>query len=230
MAVNSIESPIDIRQRRSATVGSIGNGGSSRRASLLYEEPPAAPVPQRGEAPRLSTLVPLVTRVNRFRRRPMSMHHTGAQPLVSTEPLPNVQAQQLLSNRTSNEILNQSPPQRTVHRSPSEAKSEKRTSSYVDAGVQTDAPPPPSPMQPTFHEYRHRHTRDSSSVSSTSSVFTSYSSELSTRRSSIADDHHSAKPQYRQQTYNHVPNPVFMGRMQDYFRASGYRLGDSFQF
>jgi hypothetical protein len=233
MLVSSTDLVGGIRQRRSATVGSMGHAGNSRRTSLIYEEPAVVPAKQnREEPPRLASLVPLVARVNRFRRRPMSMYHTGPQPLTNTDALPTVKpirADQIIGKPESDErLLGPLPQKANISISPKQ-ENQKAASLYVDAGVQTDNPSILPPIDTSFRDYRHnRHARDSSSASSTSSIFTSYSSEISTRRSSVAEDH-TFKSEYRQPN-NQLPNPVMMGRMQDYFRASGYRLGDALQF
>ncbi|KAH6651757.1 hypothetical protein BKA67DRAFT_571839 [Truncatella angustata] len=231
MMVSPADLPGDVRQRRSATVGSLEYPGTNRRTSLIYEEPSSTPERSREDVPRLASFVSIAARVNRFRRRPLSMYHTGTQPLVNPDGLQEEQPKEPGHsdvNSKSREGLNRLPLYRSAESEPQGDAAQKPVSSYVNAGVQTDSPPSPPPMQTTFHEYQHhRHTRDSSSASSTSSVFTSYS-ETSTRRSSIVEDHNT-KSTFRQ-SYNYHPNPVLMGRMQDYFRASGYRLGDALQF
>ncbi|KAM0816534.1 hypothetical protein AB5N19_02336 [Seiridium cardinale] len=234
MAVNNTEPPNGMRQRRSATVGSPGPFSIGRRASLIDEEPVAVPAGNRQASPRLASLVPVVGRINRFRRRPTSLYHTGVQPLVTVESLQATkqdESQHPDSSGGDCERLARSLSDREANSGLDAQRAQKPIGSYVDAGVQMDGPPTPKlpPIQTTFDDYRHiRHVRESSSASSTSSVFTSYSSAISTRRSSVAEDC-SLKPDYRQ-PFNYLPNPVFMGRMQDYFRASGYRLGDALQY
>jgi hypothetical protein len=163
------------------------------------------------------------------------MYHTGVQPLVTVDALQATQhngPQQPNPIESCHDRLLRSLSHRPVDSSSGMKGATKTVSSYIDAGVQTDSPPttssPPPPIQTDFDEYRPlRHIRDSSSASSSSSIFTSYSSELSTRRSSVVEDHN-LKQVY--QSFNYLPNPVLMGRMQDYFRASGYRLGDALKF
>lgn len=244
MVVNSTDTTsAGIRQRRAATVGSLTYPESNRRTSLAPEEPSTAAENRQAEAPRLASLVPLAIRVNRFRRRPTSMFYNGPQPLVNIDPPQDASAthtEQAAPRRNSqNKLLPLSSQRASISTSLEESIKESTkestknpTSRYVNAGVQTEAPAPmsPPPIQTSFQEYQHhaRHNRDSSTASSRSSVFTSYSSEPSTRRSSFATEDYAPKPYYRP-TFGYMPNPIMMGRMQDYFRAPGYRLGDAFQ-
>jgi hypothetical protein len=99
----------------------------------------------------------------------------------------------------------------------------KPVSTYVDAAVQTDFPDP--------YVYQHRHARDSS-ASTASTVFTSYTGAYSTRRSSILeedeeDDYCTDDDEYYDDDEDYVPNPIAMGRMSEYFRGTGYSLGDA---
>lgn len=236
MVVNSTDTTsAGIRQRRAATVGSLTYPESNRRTSLMPEDPTTTAENRQTEAPRLASLVPLAIRVNRFRRRPTSMFYNGPQPLVNIDPPQDAgatQTEQSTPRRNSQNKLLPLSSQRASISTPPEESIKQPTSRYVNAGVQTEAPAPPSPppMQTSFQEYQHhaRHNRDSSTASSRSSVFTSYSSEPSTRRSSFATEDYAPKPYYRP-TFGYMPNPIMMGRMQDYFRAPGYRLGDAFQ-
>lgn len=230
MTINSVDTPSEIRQRRSATISSLEDHGNSRRTSLIYEEPTALKEENRNRLPSLASLVPLVSRVNRIRRRPTSMNYTGAQPLVSTESPRSIEQKKPAQPTPSLGSHEQTHPiegDRPGHAATSGERAPRTTSAYVDAGVQTDNPPSLPPSRTDFDECaRRRHRRDTSSVSSASSIFTSYS-EMSTRRSSLAEE---GKPKidYPQQ-YSIQPAPILMGRMQDYFRAPGYQLGDAFR-
>ncbi|ETS84887.1 hypothetical protein PFICI_02912 [Pestalotiopsis fici W106-1] len=224
----------NIRQRRAATVGSSSAySESDRRTSVIPEEASSAAGRKREETPRLASLVPLAIRVNRFRRRPTSMHYNGSQPLMNIDP-PQDTATALMEQssrrRDSQNKLLPLSSQRASTLTASDEKPKEPISRYVDACVQTEAAVPLSPIQTTFQDYNQhrRHARDSSSASSSSSVFTSFSSEPSTRRSSFATEEQSYKS-YQRPTFGYMPNPIMMGRMQDYFRATGYRLGDALQ-
>jgi hypothetical protein len=234
MVVNTTDTTsANIRQRRAATVGSAVYPDSNRRTSLIFEESSSAAEKKVEEAPRLASLVPLAIRVNRFRRRPTSMFYNGPQPLVSVDPPqdtgPTPMEPSSRRRDSQNKLLPLSSQYTSTPKAPNE-RAKEPVSKYVDASVQTEAPAPLPPIQTTFQDYSHhtRHARDSSSASSSSSVFTYDSSEPSTRRSSFATEEQNYKP-YHRPTFGYMPNPVMMGRMQDYFRASGYRLGDALQ-
>lgn len=234
MVVNTTDTTsANIRQRRAATVGSTVYPDSNRRTSLIFEESSSAAEKKVEEAPRLATLVPLAIRVNRFRRRPTSMFYNGPQPLVSVDPPqdtgPTPMEPSSRRRDSQNKLLLLSSQYTSTPKAPNE-RAKEPVSKYVDASVQTEAPAPLPPIQTKFQDYNHhtRHARDSSSASSSSSVFTYDSSEPSTRRSSFATEEQNYKP-YHRPTFGYMPNPVMMGRMQDYFRASGYRLGDALQ-
>ncbi|KAL7622028.1 hypothetical protein AAE478_007529 [Parahypoxylon ruwenzoriense] len=128
----------------------------------------------------------------------------------------------------------------------------KPRSSYADASVQTDPPSPSSDSDSSSsprrrrrrHHHHHQHRR--SSVSSAGSVDSFHSSTYNSQRASLEttttrpDDSHLylkpdpychpydgesgwARPQ--PQVWMLPPNPIMMGRMQDYFRSSTYVLG-----
>ncbi|ORY67733.1 uncharacterized protein BCR38DRAFT_428010 [Pseudomassariella vexata] len=125
----------------------------------------------------------------------------------------------------------------------------RTTSTYVDSGMQTEAPPTPIPdsgdeepeletPRPHHHHHHQRrgHTRNWSSVSSSSSISSSstassilsaFPSESSTRKSSFVNIDVAKPPNLFWPEPQYFPNPVIMGRMTDYFRSSGYCLGDA---
>ncbi|KAI0888090.1 uncharacterized protein GGS22DRAFT_93195 [Annulohypoxylon maeteangense] len=123
----------------------------------------------------------------------------------------------------------------------------KPKSRYADACVQTDPTPDPEPevAEDEFLHRRRRHRRRES-TSSTASTADSYrSSYASSKRSSFdtittqpdAAEYLESKgigevrwqQAYQPQVWGYVPNPVMMGRMQDYFRSSTYTLGAALQ-
>ncbi|KAK0650621.1 hypothetical protein DIS24_g6698 [Lasiodiplodia hormozganensis] len=97
---------------------------------------------------------------------------------------------------------------------------------YVDTAVQTD--PPPRVRRSPSSSSRKRHSV-TSSYSDTgtfpSSNYSSYLSSTSSRRSSAAATDITTPSTYE----GGAPsgNPVLMGKMQDYFRSTGYQLGDA---
>ncbi|GME65988.1 hypothetical protein GTA08_BOTSDO08753 [Neofusicoccum parvum] len=95
-------------------------------------------------------------------------------------------------------------------------------SRYVDAGMQTDPPPPPSgrdsvPVSPRRKRSFTSDFDDSSSVAETGS------SVSRSRRSSAAATDITAPSTYG----SPGGNPIVMGEMQNYFRSTGYQLGDA---
>lgn len=101
-------------------------------------------------------------------------------------------------------------------------------SCYADACVQTEVveeeEEPDTPL--AAYQARH-HLRGRSSVSSASSVF-SAGSDFSSRRTSVASDFKVDDGNCWAPEAPVLVNPICMGRMQDYFRATSYQLGDAF--
>ncbi|KAK8051798.1 hypothetical protein PG993_003183 [Apiospora rasikravindrae] len=104
-------------------------------------------------------------------------------------------------------------------------------SCYADACVQTEVveeeEEPDTPL--AAYQTKRRHLRERSSVSSASSVF-SAGSDFSSRRTSVASDFKvdDGNCWAEEQQQPVLANPICMGRMQDYFRAGSYQLGDAF--
>ncbi|KAI0376428.1 hypothetical protein F5Y04DRAFT_266284 [Hypomontagnella monticulosa] len=133
-----------------------------------------------------------------------------------------------------------------THKIGSKVNAKPRTG-YTDASVQTD-PSPDADSESTDdfqHRRRRHHQRRESSLSATSTVdsFTP-SSYASSKRSSFEtittqpdpgesylDSGGKGEPggQGWQQHWEPPPNPVIMGRMQEYFRSSNYTLGAALQ-
>ncbi|XDG06249.1 hypothetical protein ABKA04_005864 [Annulohypoxylon sp. FPYF3050] len=125
---------------------------------------------------------------------------------------------------------------------------EKPKSRYADACVQTDPAPDPEPEVPEddFHHRRRRHHRRESTSSAASTADSYRSSYASSKRSSFdtvttqpdaaeyleskgIGDVRGWQQAYQPQAWDYVPNPIMMGRMQDYFRSSTYTLGAALQ-
>lgn len=98
---------------------------------------------------------------------------------------------------------------------------------YVDTAVQTDPPPRVRRSPSSSSRKRHSVTSSYSDIGTfPSSNYSSYLSSTSSRRSSSAAATDITTPS----TYEGgAPsgNPVLMGKMQDYFRSTGYQLGDA---
>ncbi|KAI2462813.1 hypothetical protein F4781DRAFT_172239 [Annulohypoxylon bovei var. microspora] len=122
----------------------------------------------------------------------------------------------------------------------------KPKSGYADACVQTDPSPDPEPDSAVdeFQHRRRRHRRRESSSSVDSTADSYRSSYASSKRSSFdtvttqpdAAEYLQSKGigdvrrwQQAHQPWDYVPNPIMMGRMQDYFRSSTYTLGAALQ-
>jgi hypothetical protein len=225
--------PIDYSaRRRSATLSSLGRY-PNRRASLFVSYPPHVE-PQQEIKPR--QVVPLASarepdQPSNVRRQ--SVMITSAPRRSNTEPRRNPRRSQSPPDRTTIESgvadLSEIPALEAVKSGPLPPPTRKTISTYVDASVQTDTIPSPSPPEHHIDQgYYRGHIRDWSSVSSISTAPTSYSSSgASSRRSSIRVDNPAKPSLLDQQAF---ANPVMMGRMQDYFRSSSYRLGDSMSF
>ncbi|KAI0130064.1 hypothetical protein BJ170DRAFT_298673 [Xylariales sp. AK1849] len=222
------------RLRRSVTLSSIGWQSSLRTSSVASRLPAAAADIQQDDAPRKVASWPhTAARAGRPQRRPQSMYHP--QPLVlsiSENPGSSHGHQHQQSQGLDRHAHDDSckPASSQAGGYPSEALGPAvRMNVYVDAGVQTETPRLPFPLVTNLDPvYCHKHVRDWSSTSTTSTVFTSSSSGTSTRRSSIAEDAVMNRgPQIPDKQV--LFNPVMMGRMQDYFRSAGYRLGDALQ-
>ncbi|OTB01889.1 hypothetical protein M426DRAFT_323113 [Hypoxylon sp. CI-4A] len=119
-----------------------------------------------------------------------------------------------------------------------------RISRYADASVQTDPLPEPVPDRDDFPRRQRRRRESSSSTDSYNPSTYASSKRSSFETITTQPDHHEywaeeeeeeekkkrkeAYPAWHQtQHWEHVPNPVMMGRMQDYFRSSTYTLGAS---
>ncbi|KAI2633117.1 hypothetical protein GGS26DRAFT_67630 [Hypomontagnella submonticulosa] len=128
-----------------------------------------------------------------------------------------------------------------THKPGSQANTKPRTG-YADASVQTDPSLDPESTDEFQHRRRRHHQRWESSLSASSTVdsFTP-SSYASSKRSSFETITTQPDPgeSYldsggkgggsQQQHWEPPPNPVIMGRMQDYFRSSTYTLGAALQ-
>ncbi|KAI1458200.1 hypothetical protein F4805DRAFT_150731 [Annulohypoxylon moriforme] len=120
----------------------------------------------------------------------------------------------------------------------------KPKSRYADACVQTDPTPDlePDTAEDEFPHRRRRHHRRESTSSITSTADSYRSSYASSKRSSFdtvttqpdAAEYLESKgigdvgrwqQMHQPQAWDYVPNPIMMGRMQDYFRSSNYTLG-----
>ncbi|KAI1777205.1 hypothetical protein F4818DRAFT_340874 [Hypoxylon cercidicola] len=109
---------------------------------------------------------------------------------------------------------------------------------YADASVQTDPVSSPEP-EIAMDSFRNRsskhHYRRESSVSTASTVESSYRSNNSSKRSSFEttatrpDSQCFSDSGWEKQQQWVPSNPVIMGRMQDYFRSSNYTLGAALQ-
>ncbi|RYP82952.1 hypothetical protein DL770_005465 [Monosporascus sp. CRB-9-2] len=103
---------------------------------------------------------------------------------------------------------------------------------YTDAGIQTDDTLRPHYTKPTSHtshgygnttQTAYGHDRTTSTGSSASIQETDWSKRTSYLTTITSPE------TYCPETLWHIPNPVIMGRMQDYFRSTNYFLGDSLQ-
>ncbi|KAI1208198.1 uncharacterized protein F4807DRAFT_156010 [Annulohypoxylon truncatum] len=124
----------------------------------------------------------------------------------------------------------------------------KPKSRYADACVQTDPVPDPEPevAEDKFRHRPRRHHRRESTSSDASTADSYRSSYASSKRSSFdtvttqpdAAEYLESKgigevrrwqQPHQPQAWDYVPNPIMMGRMQDYFRSSTYTLGAALQ-
>ena len=238
-------------RRRSATLSSLGWASNSNRRTLSLPKVPLDPTEtEEQRKSRRTSLLPLTLQAgpsapaplpagsdysNNTSRTPSRSSSVRSQSsnhsLNSTslrerrESSGNFQSDYLasLSQQQSSipEEIQRTPPRIPVRRP-------RPVSCYADACVQTDVveeeDEPDTPLA-AYQNNRH-HLRGRSSVSSASSVF-SAGSDFSSRRTSVASD-------FKVDDGNCWPqepvlvNPVCMGRMQDYFRATSYQLGDAF--
>ncbi|KAF2001992.1 hypothetical protein P154DRAFT_595600 [Amniculicola lignicola CBS 123094] len=111
----------------------------------------------------------------------------------------------------------------TLYPEPTPLPPQRPTYTYANASVQTDPLPSPPPRKPVY-------------TTTTATQTTPLPSPI--RPSLHLDTHHSALSTSSDAEYQYqyptpidlppaAPNPVFMGRMLDYFNRPGYKLGDS---
>lgn len=238
-------------RRRSATLSTLGWASNANRRTLSLPKVPLGPTTETEEQrkSRRTSLLPLTLQAGPSAPAPLSngidySNNTSRTPSRSSSlrsqrsnhslnstPPPSRERRESSGNFQSDTLASQhesipEEPQKTP-RVPMPVRRPRPVSCYADACVQTEVveeeDEPDTPL--ASYQARH-HLRGRSSVSSASSVF-SAGSDFSSRRTSVASDFKVDDGNcWAQEPV--LANPICMGRMQDYFRATSYQLGDAF--
>ncbi|KAK8042459.1 hypothetical protein PG994_012942 [Apiospora phragmitis] len=240
-------------RRRSATLSTLGWASNSNRRTLSLPKVPLDPTEtEEQRKSRRTSLLPLTLQAgpsapaplwngfdysNNTSRTPSrssslrssSSNHSlnSTPPRERRESSGNFQSDPFASSQQQQQESIPEEPRRTPRVPAVPVRRPRPVSCYADACVQTEVveeeDEPDTPL--AAYQARH-HLRGRSSVSSASSVF-SAGSGFSSRRTSVASD-------FKVDDGNCwaeepvLVNPICMGRMQDYFRAGSYQLGDAF--
>ncbi|KAK6853060.1 hypothetical protein PG995_009872 [Apiospora arundinis] len=237
-------------RRRSATLSTLGWASNSNRRTLSLPKVPLDPTEtEEQRRSRRTSLLPLTLQAGPSAPVPLP---TGPDYSNNTSRTPSRSSS--VRSQSSNHSLNSIPSrerressgnfqsdypasshqqasipeeiQRTPPRIP--VRRPRPVSCYADACVQTEVVEEEDEPDTPLAAYQNRHhLRGRSSVSSASSVF-SAGSDFSSRRTSVASDFKVDDGNCWPQEPPMLVNPVCMGRMQDYFRAGSYQLGDAF--
>ncbi|KAK8080358.1 hypothetical protein PG997_008176 [Apiospora hydei] len=210
-------------RRRSATLSSLGWATNSNRRTLSLPKVPLDPTET--EEQRKSRRTSLL---------PLTLQAVPSAPAPSVERnVSDVRVQATLSPTPFAPSQQESIPEEP-QRAPRvpvsvPVRRPRPVSCYADACVQTEVveeeEEPDTPL--ASYQTKRRHLRERSSVSSASSVF-SAGSDFSSRRTSVASDFKVDNGNCWAEEPPVLANPICMGRMQDYFRAGSYQLGDAF--
>ncbi|RYP08804.1 hypothetical protein DL765_008667 [Monosporascus sp. GIB2] len=225
----------DVERKRSSTFPSVMSGPNG------IIRPPVKPQPNHARSfsadkPQRLSLVPLSVRqkTTKWATRPRSYDGLAA---VKECPTPGLDDP---SSRVSNQDQQIASPctcschedargSRSPLRNSGEVPQEQSRPVYADAGIQTDDTLTHHYTKPRSHGHRdttqtpYGHDRMASTASSAFIQETNWSKRTSYLTTITSPE------TYCPETLWHIPNPVIMGRMQDYFRSANYFLGDSLQ-
>ncbi|KAK7956385.1 uncharacterized protein PG986_005607 [Apiospora aurea] len=219
-------------RRRSATLSSLGWASNSNRRTLSLPKPcPAPPAP-------LSNGVDYSNNTSRTPSRSSSLRSSSSNHSLNSTPPSRERRERRESSGNSQSDPFAPSQQESIPEEPQRAprvpvsvpvRRPRPVSCYADACVQTEVveeeEEPDTPL--ASYQTKRRHLRERSSVSSASSVF-SAGSDFSSRRTSVASDFKVDDGNCWTEEPPVLANPICMGRMQDYFRAGSYQLGDAF--
>ncbi|KAK8127789.1 hypothetical protein PG984_008897 [Apiospora sp. TS-2023a] len=219
-------------RRRSATLSTLGWASNANRRTLSLPKVPLDPTEtEEQRKSRRTSLLPLTLQATPSAPPPLS---NGYDYSNNTSRTPSRSSS--LRSQRSNHSLNSTPPPPRQRRESSGSFQSDALASQQESIPEEPQRTPRAPIVPVRRPRpvscyadactRH-HLRGRSSVSSASSVF-SAGSDFSSRRTSVASDFKVDDGNCWAQEAPVLANPICMGRMQDYFRATSYQLGDAF--